>query len=177
LIEAAYTQTVLPVWAEDEAGPFPTVPYPGCHWQPAGEPVRYPHEYLRNGTAKQLTLFHPASGAVRVKGVQSTANAILHPWLEAELTTILATLPEPPDLSPEENRRCWTRWQEGLTIRISLPQEPAPLRMLLVLDNLSGHYTRTFVCWLFDHGIMPIYTPVGGSWLQGLCVKEEIAGG
>jgi hypothetical protein len=166
LIEAAYTQTVLPVWAEDEAGPFPTVPYPGSHWQPAGEPVRYPHEYLRNGTAKQLTLFHPASGAVRVKGVQSTANAILHPWLEAELTTILATLPEPPDLSPEENRRCWTRWQEGLTIRISLPQEPAPLRMLLVLDNLSGHYTRTFVCWLFDHGIMPIYTPVGGSWLN-----------
>jgi DDE superfamily endonuclease len=166
LIEAAYTQTVLPVWAEDEAGPFPTVPYPGCHWQPEGEPVRYPHEYLRAGTAKQRTLFHPASGEVRVKGVQSTANAILHPWLEAELTTILATLPAPPDRSPAENRRCWTRWQEGRTVRISLPQDPPPLRMLLVLDNLSGHYTRDFVCWLFDHGIMPIYTPVSGSWLN-----------
>jgi DDE superfamily endonuclease len=128
--------------------------------------VRYPHEYLRAGTAKQRTLFHPASGEVRVKGVQSTANAILHPWLEAELTTILATLPAPPDRSPAENRRCWTRWQEGRTVRISLPQDPPPLRMLLVLDNLSGHYTRDFVCWLFDHGIMPIYTPVSGSWLN-----------
>jgi DDE superfamily endonuclease len=166
LIEAAYTQAVLPVWTEDEAGPFPTVPYPGQHWQPVGEPVRYPHEYLRQGTAKQLTLFHPASGAVRIKGVTSTANAILHPWLEAELTAMLAALPEPVVLPPEENRRCWERWQQGLTKRISLPQEPPPLRLLLVLDNLTGHYTGTFVRWLFAHGIMPLYTPLGGSWLN-----------
>jgi hypothetical protein len=166
LIEAAYTQSVLPVWTEDEAGPFPTQPYPGQHWQPAGEPVRFPHEYLRAGTAKQLTLFHPASGAVRVKGVRSTANAVLHPWLEAELTAILATLPEPTGLPPEENRRCWERWQDGLTVRISLPQAPPPLRLLLVLDNLTGHYTGDFVRWLFAQGIMPLYTPLGGSYLN-----------
>ncbi len=166
MIEAAYTQTALPVWTEDEAGPFPTMPYPGQHWQPEGEPRRYPHEYLRAGTAKQLTVFHPASGTVHIKGVTSTANAILHPWLEAELVGILADLPEPVRRPPEENRRCWTSWQEGLSVRLSLPEDPPPLRMLLILDNLSGHYTADFVCWLFAHGIMPLYTPVGGSWLN-----------
>jgi hypothetical protein len=40
------------------------------------------------------------------------------------------------------------------------------MRMLLVLDNLAGHKTPEFVCWLFAHGIMPLYTPVGGSWLN-----------
>jgi hypothetical protein len=166
LIEAAYTQPELPVWTEDEAGPYPTVPYPGQHWRPEGEPVRFPHEYIRTGTAKQLTLFHPASGVVRVKGVQSTANAVLHPWLQAELAAILEALPEPVVLPSAENRRCWERWQEGLTVRITLPVALPPLRLLLVLDNLTGHYSADFVLWLFAHGIMPLYTPLGGSWLN-----------
>lgn len=166
MIEAAYTQDCLPVWTEDEAGPYQTLPYPGSHWHLGSQPVRYPHEYVRNGTAKQLTLFHPASGEVRVKGVSSTANAVLHPWLQAELTAILATLPAPEELSPEATRRCWERWQEGLTVRITLPHELPPLRMLLVWDNLTGHYTVDFVLWLFAHGIMPLYTPLGGSWLN-----------
>jgi hypothetical protein len=38
--------------------------------------------------------------------------------------------------------------------------------MLLVLDNLAGHKTPDLVCGLFDHGIMPLYTSVGGSWLD-----------
>lgn len=155
------------MWTEDEAGPYPTHPYPGAHWQPTGVPARYPHEYVRAGTAKQLTLFHPASGAVRVKGVRSCTNAVLHPWLEAQLDAILATLPESTErLSAGENRRCWERWQEGLTVRITLPEVLPPLRMLLVLDNLTGHRTPAFVLWLFAHGIMPLYTPLGGSWLN-----------
>ena len=167
MIEAAYAQDGLPVWTEDEAGPYQTLPYPGYHWQPTGEPVRYPHEYAREGTAKQLTLFHPASGAVRVKGVRTCPNAVLHPWLKAELQTILAALPEPAEaLSPEEDRRRWARWQEGLSVRISLPEVLPPLRLLLVLDNLAGHLTPTLVLWLFAHGIMPLYTPLGGSWLN-----------
>ncbi len=36
--------------------------------------------------------------------------------------------------------------------------------MLLVLDNLAGHKTPAFVLWLFAHGVMPLYTPVSGSW-------------
>jgi DDE superfamily endonuclease len=167
LIEAAYAQDVLPVWTEDEAGPYRTLPYPGYHWQPTGEPVRYPHEYTREGTAKQLTLFHPASGAVRVKGVRNCTNAILHPWLQAELQAILAALPEPAEvLSPAENRRCWEQWQEGLSVRITLPETLPPLRLLLVLDNLAGHLTPSLMLWLFAHGIMPLYTPLGGSWLN-----------
>ena len=144
MIEAAYPQTGLPVWTEDEAGPFPTAPYPGQHGRPAGEPVRFPHEYLRAGTAKQLTLFHPASGVVHSKGVTSTANAILHPWLEAELAAILADLPEPMVRAPEENRRCWAHEQAGLIAPLSLPEDPPPLRLLLVLDNLTGQYTAAF---------------------------------
>jgi len=159
-------QDELPVYTEDEAGPYQTIPYPGSHWHPDGEPVRYPHEYIWEGTAKQLTLFHPASGEVRVKGVRGCPNAVLHPWLQAELTEVLATLPEPEILPSEENRRRWERWQEGLTVRITLPQELPPLRMLLVWDNLTGHYTVDFVLWLFAHGIMPLFTPLGGSCLD-----------
>jgi hypothetical protein len=154
-IEAAYTQASLPVWTEDEAGPYQTIPYPGSHWHPAGQAVRYPHEYVCAGTAKHLRLFHPASGQVRVKGVRKCSYAVLHPWLEAELTAILATLPV---------LVCWERWQEGLSVWSTLPQSLPPLRMLLVLDNLFGHYSVDFVLWLFAHGIMPLYTPLGGSW-------------
>lgn len=171
MIEAAYTQDLLPVWTADEAGPYPTVPYPGSHWHPAGDPVRYPHEYLREGKAKQLTLFHPASGRVCVKAVRSAPNAVLHPWLEAELTAILERLAAPEVLSLEENRGRWERWREGLTVRVTLPATLPSLRMLLVLDNLKGHYTQDFVLWLFDHGIMPLYTPLGGSDLN---VAESI---
>lgn len=166
LIEAANAQVVLPVWTEDEAGPYQTVPSPGSHWHPTGHPVPYPHEYVRNGTAKQLTLFHPASGMVRVKGVRNAPNAVLHPWLQAELAVILATLPEPEILPPEENRRRWKRWQEGLAVTITLPEELPPLRMLLVWDNLTGHDSVDLVLWLFAHRIMPLFTPLGGSYLN-----------
>lgn len=155
----------LAVWCEDEAGPFQTVPHPGPSWQPEGHPARQPHESVRNGTAKVLTLFRPADGGVRVEGATSVPNAILHPWAKRELTAILAELPAPP--SPvEASRADWERWQAGLAWPITLPERPPPLRVLLVLDNLAGHRTPDFVGWLFAHGVMPLYTPVGGSWLN-----------
>ncbi len=155
------------MWAEDEAGPFQTVPYPGQRWRPVGEPARHPHEYVRAGTAKQLTLFRPATGEVRAKGVTSGANAVLHPWLEEQLAEILAALPAPGGApGAEENRALWARWQEGLSAPITLPAELPPLRILLVMDNLTGHHTPEFVLWLFAHGAMPLYTPLGGSWLN-----------
>jgi hypothetical protein len=98
--------------------------------------------------------------------VRSCPNAVLHPWLRRELTAILDALPAP---APEPSggwRPAWERWQEGLTIKPTLLSELPPLRMLLVLDNLAGHKTPELVCWLFAHGIMPLYTPVGGSWLN-----------
>ena len=156
----------LSVWCADEAGPFQTVPHPGPSWRPEGEPARQPHEYLRDGTAKVLTLFHPADGRVRLEGVTACPNAVLHPWLKRELIAILAALPAPPAEPTTGWRVAWERWQEGLTIRPTLLDELPPLRMLLVLDNLAGHKTPGLVCWLFEHGIMPLYTPVGGSWLN-----------
>ena len=102
------------MWCEDEAGPFGTTPYPGSNWQPERKAACQEHEYIRNGTAKLLTLFHPATGQVRVKGVTSCTNAVLHQWLTEELASVI-------------------------------PQ---------------------FVLWLCAHGIMPLYTPLGGSWLN-----------
>ena len=81
-------------------------------------------------------------------------NAVLHPWLKRELAGILAAMPDPPAEPAAGWRPAWERWQEGLTIKPTLPAEPRPLRMLLVLDNLAGHETPELVCWLFAHGIM-----------------------
>jgi len=154
----------LPVWCTDQAGPFQTVPHPGPSWRPEGRPACQPHEYLRDGTAKVLTLFHPADGRVRVEGVTSCPNAVLHGWLKAELTAVLAAMPAAE--AGTASRGDWERWQQGLSIKPTLLDELPPLRMLLVLDNLAGHKTPEFVLWLFEHGIMPLYTPVGGSWLN-----------
>jgi hypothetical protein len=185
LIETAYREgekMELSVWVEDEAGPYQTVPYPGESWQPEGQPVHQPHEYIRNGTAKMLTLFHPASGAVRVKGVTQSTNAILHPWIKQQVEEILKTLPEKPILDEETNRQAWKTWQHGLSVRITLPEELPPLRMLLIWDNLQGHYTPELVLWLFAHGVMLLYTPLGGSWLnmaesiQRILVRRALSG-
>jgi DDE superfamily endonuclease len=172
LIEDAYRlgeAMGLPVWCTDQAGPFQTVPHPGPSWRPEGVPARQPHEYLRDGTAKVLTRFHPADGQVRIKGVTSCPNPVLHGWLKQELAAVLAAVPAPSAkavATGAEVRKGWERWQEGLTIKPTLLSELPPLRMLLVLDNLTGHQTPAFVCWLFEHGVMPLYTPVGGSWLN-----------
>lgn len=157
----------LAVWTTDQAGPFQTKPYPGHSWQPVGQPNRQEHEYIRNGTAKLLTLFHPADGQVRVKGVTSCPNTVLHPWLQQELADILADLPPSEGLlSPEENRACWEMWLAGLSQRPELPADLPPLRMLLVIDNLAGHKSSALVQWFFSQGIIPLYTPLGGSWLN-----------
>ena len=170
MIEQAYTEGAalgVAIGCQDEAGPFQTMPYPGSSWQPEGHPARRSHEYVREGTAKLLTLFHPATGRVQVKGVTSTTNAILHAWLKEAVTALLAELPPPPPVTdPVANRACWTRWQEGLSRKITLPAELPALRLLLIWDNLIGHRTPELVLWLFAHGVMVLYTPLSGSWLN-----------
>jgi len=173
----------LPIWCEDEAGPYQAVPHAGAGWRPVGKPARQPHEYIRGGTAKLLTLFRPATGEVRARGVAGAPNAVLHPWLCAELAAILADLPPPPDRDdPAATRAAWTAWQAGLGRPITLRAVMPPLRMLLVLDNLAGHRTPELILWLFDHGVMPLYTPLGGSWLnmaeslQRIIVRRALAG-
>ena len=170
MIEQAYQtgeKLGLAVWTTDEAGRFQTVPYPGQSRERQGQPQRQPHEYLRNGTAKLLTLFHPASGELRTKGVTSSPNPVLHSWLKQELSAILAALPEPATTpTPEAIQALWATWTSELTRYPTVPAEAAEPRMLLVLHNLKGHLTPAFVIWLFDHGIIPLYTPLGGSWLN-----------
>src|SRR3954467_11272773 len=170
LIEQAYTlgaQLGLSVWCEDEAGPFQAVPHPGVSWQPRGRPATQPHESIRGGTTKILTLFHPASGQVRLQPAARGANAVLHPWLRERLSEILAELPVPQaSLDPAVTRAAWAVAQAGLTRPPTLPDELPPLRLLLVWGNLAGHKTPDLVLWLCAQGVMPLYTPVGGSWLN-----------
>jgi hypothetical protein len=168
LIEDAYTTGASlgpEVWCEDEAGPFQAVPHAGASWRPEGHPARQPHEYVRGGTAKVLTLFRPSDGRVRIEGTTTCPNTVLHPWLKRELSAIVAGLPALPPTA-DTSREAWLRWQAGLRVRITLPAELPPLRVLLVLDNLTGHKTPELVLWLFAHGVMPLFTPLGGSWLN-----------
>lgn len=153
---------------EDEAEPYQTVPYRGHHWQPEQHPACQPHEYIRNGTAKILTLLHPATGQVRVKGVTDSTNATLHAWLKDPLTAILADrpleMPTPAELAT--NRQGWEHWRDGVTLRATLPEALPRLRLLLVMDNRVGHKNPAWLCWCFSRGILPIFTPLSGSWLN-----------
>ncbi len=174
-----WAETVgLGVWCQDEAGPYGTMPYPGEGWYPEGQPARLAHEYVRAGTAKLLTLFRPATGEVRAKGVRQATNAVLHPWLQAEVQAILATRTEVT--VPDEERPVLARWETWLG---HPPRQPKPpLRMILIWDNLAGHLSWSIVRWLFEHGVMPLYTPLSGSWLnlaealQRIIVRRALAG-
>ena len=160
------------MWTQDEAGPYQAIPQPGPSWQPMGAPARqhheYVHEYVRGGTAKLLTLFRPATGDVRALPVASAPNAVLHPWLKTELAAIVARLPtlSRKEAATRAAHASWEQWREGLTTKPTLPQDLPPLRVLLIYDNLTGHHTPELLCWLFAHGILPLFTPLGGSWLN-----------
>ena len=132
-----------------------------------------------------MTLFRPATGAVQADPVLSAPNRVLHPWLLRELSAVLAALPPPPWKPPVGHR--WTDWADALDLlnwpalgldRTQLP----PLRLLLVWDNLRGHHTPTLVRWCLEQGILPLYTPIAGSWLnlaesvQRILVRRALAG-
>ncbi len=129
-----------------------------------------------------LTLFHPATGEVRVKGLTGSPNAVLHAWLEAELLAILESLPPATIMPEDDNRAAWEHWQVGLTVKPTLCEHLPPLRLLVVMDHLSGHFTPRVVVWLFEHGIMPLSMPLGGSWLnmtesiQRILAERALAG-
>ena len=155
------------MWCEDEAGPFQAVPHPGSSWRPHGQPATQPHEYVRGGTTKILTLFHPATGQVYLQPVTSCTNSVLHGWLKTELAAILARLPTPSEPADAAvTQAAWQVWQDGLTAPFTLPEQLPLLRLLLVWDNLAGHKNTDMVLWLCQHGIMPLYTPLGSSWLN-----------
>jgi hypothetical protein len=182
LIERAYRvgeALGLQVWCQDEAGPYQAIPQPGPSWQPVGDPATRPHEYVRGGTAKLLTLFRPATGEVRAAPVERATNAVLHPWLRRELAAILEGCPPPP-AEPGPGRR-WADW-DRFAAAWGLDDRRPPLRALLVWDNLAGHKSVGLERWLLDHGILPLYTPLSGSWLnlaesvQRILVRRALGG-
>jgi hypothetical protein len=169
----------LQVWTQDEAGPYQAIPQPGPSWEPVGDPATRPHEYVRGGTAKLLTLFRPATGAVRAEPVERAPNAVLHPWLKREFEAILDECPRPP-AEPGPGQR-WADW-DRFAAEWGLDDRRPPLRALLVWDNLAGHKSIAMERWLLDHGILPLYTPLAGSWLnlaesvQRILVRRALAG-
>lgn len=187
LIELAYRIAELAgvqLWCQDEAGPYQAIPQPGEDWHLQGYPRLLPHEYARGGTAKLLTLFRPATGEVRAKGVLTAPNAVLHPWLKEELTQILKPiLKQEAELGrpSEAERPVGARWRTWLWPHERDEGLP-PLRILLVWDNLAGHLSHGLFPWLFHHGIIPLYTPLGGSWLnmaesvQRIIVRRALSG-
>ena len=180
MIERAYTTAEalgIPVWCQDEAGPYQAIPQPGPSWQPEGLPAHRPHEYVRGGTAKLLTLLRPATGEVRATPVERAPNAVLHPWLLHEVEAILATLPPPVD-DPARAAAAWEWREEPVWDLARLP----PIRVLLVWDNLKGHQTPALLDALVAQGVWPLFTPLGGSWLnlaesvQRILVRRALAG-
>jgi hypothetical protein len=81
---------------------------------------------------------------------------------------------------PEAERPLLARWEAwlGHPPRAPLP----PLRLILIWDNLAGHLSYAIVRWSFQHGIMPLTTPLSGSWLnmaeslQRIIVRRALAG-
>jgi len=181
VIERAYRTAEalgIPLWCQDEAGPYQAIPQAGPSWQPVGQPLHHPHEYVRGGTAKLLTLFRPATGEVRAQPVTQTTNALLHPWLMQEVAAILADLP-PPDAAAAGRQAAAWEWRAAPLWHLD---ELPPVRLLLVWDNLTGHQTPALLNWLVARGVWPLFTPLGGSWLnlaeslQRILVRRALAG-
>ncbi len=129
---------------EAEAGPYQALPLPGASWQPEEHPALHPHEDERGGTAKLLTLFRPATGHLRAKGVLSAPKVVLHPWLQGELSEVLAEIEkkQPGEtLPPESQRRLYAKvGKRGWAI---LPATPPSLRYAVCW------------CWIIWQDICP----------------------
>ena len=83
--------------------------------------------------------------------------------MKRELTAILKQCPPAPEVVPIGRR--WQDW-DIYPAADQLDRFFPPVRMLLIWDNLAGHKTTALVDWMLSQGILPLYTPLGGSWLN-----------
>ena len=99
-----------------------------------------PHEQVRGGTSKLLTLFHPAIGQVHAQPTASCTNPVVHGWLKAEQPAILAAPPASAELADAAaSRAARTVRQDGLAESFTLHEQSLPRRVLRVWDNRAGH--------------------------------------
>jgi hypothetical protein len=116
---------------------------------------------------------------VRAAPVEHATNAVLHPWLRRELDAILAECPPLPNEPPAARR--WEAWTVSGERPWGAEHVPAP-RVLLIWDNLKGHTSWPLVRWCLERGILPLWTPLAGSWLnlaesvQRIVVRRALAG-
>jgi transposase len=98
--------------------------------------------------------------------VEQAPNAVLHPWLKGELEQILAELP-PDAVDPRAlpAGHWWSDWGWSEE-QIGHWRELPPIRLILIWDNLAGHHTWEMVRWCVERGILLLYTPLSGSWLN-----------
>ena len=114
--------------------------------------------------------------------VEQATNAILHPWLKQELTAILDAL---PDISAEAQSgwgRHWADWGFASPQAFADGNWPARAPDLDLGQSgraLHAGYGRLVSC---SKGILLLYTPLGGSWLnmaetiQRIMVRRALAG-
>src|SRR6266513_6263171 len=95
-----------------------------------------------------------------ISGCKSSCSAFLRVRKRPATRKVISRLPLP---QTEVAAQC-QQWGTWLGWRLS--DRYPPLRMILVWDNLAGLSLDKMVEWLFAHGIMPLYTPLGGSWLN-----------
>jgi hypothetical protein len=147
LIEVAEADAEAGGWAvggQDEAGPDQASPLPGATGHPAGHPTLQPHEDVRGGTAKLLTLMRPLTRDVRAKGVLSAPTTVLPPWRKDQLSQVLAQLEAHPlsvraplaeEHLPAQTWRHWW-WSD------ERPKLTPALGLILVWDNLGAAELR-----------------------------------
>src|SRR5581483_2591220 len=111
--------------------------------------------------AQRLERFEPKESSrlpmrSYIPGGNAELTQILKPIIQGELEL---------DRPAEAERPPGARWRTWLWPHENDEGLP-PLRVLLVWDNLAGHLSHELFPWLFGNGIMPLYTPLGGSWLK-----------
>ena len=86
-----------------------------------------------------------------------------------------------PPLDPTDPGRQAADWEWRERSLWDLDELP-PVRLLLIWDNLTGHRTPALLNWLVARGVWPLFTPLGGSWLnlaeslQRIVVRRALAG-
>lgn len=106
--------------------------------------------------------------------IEERLAAIEHEYAELKQKFELQTMAIGALVNPAAR---WETW-----LGSPLPRPLPPLRLIVTWNTLAGHRTTAFVDGLLDHGVMPLDTPVSGSWLtmaesvQRIIVPRALAG-